>query len=173
MTREGPAPTHYWYEDAPDRSRGIAVLEAFRAYRAAESAMRRRTREAMAMGENDLLALRFVLRARNQGGTVGPKDLARYLDISSASTTVLLDRLEKRGHLRREPSPSDRRALVIVPTMSSDAEVRATLGEMHGRMMSAAGRLSADDAEVVIRFLESMREAVERDGAPGEYPPIS
>ncbi|MCU1570649.1 MAG: MarR family transcriptional regulator [Naasia sp.] len=144
------------------------MLEAFRAYRVAESAMRRRTREAMAMGENDLLALRFVLRARNQGRAVGPKDLARHLDISSASTTVLLDRLEKRGHLRRERSTADRRALVVVPTMSSDAEIRANLGEVHTRMMSAAGRLSPDDAEVVIQFLESMRDAVDADANSGQ-----
>ncbi|HBS73426.1 MAG TPA: MarR family transcriptional regulator, partial [Microbacterium sp.] len=59
----------YWYgEDRDDRrERAVALLQAFRLYRAAEVAMRRRTREAMSMGENDLLVLRYLLRAQREG----------------------------------------------------------------------------------------------------------
>lgn len=170
----GPASAsdHYWYEDDAARARTVDVLEALRAYRAAEAAMRRRTREAMGMGENDLLALRYLLRSQGQGVAVSPKDLARYLGISSASTTVLIDRLEKSGHVARRPSPSDRRALIIVPTGASDAEVRATLGEMHSRMFEVAKGLDADQANAVTVFLTAMREAVDQiDAHPEIVPP--
>ena len=66
-----------------------AVLQALRSYRAAEMAMRRRTQKSMEMGENELLVLRFLARANARGEDVTPVHLARYLGITSASTTAL------------------------------------------------------------------------------------
>ncbi len=149
----------YWYAD--DAGRGVEVLSALRRYRAAESAMRRRTRDSMGMGETDLLAIRFLLHAQRTGRAVSPKDLAARLGISSASTTVLVDRLVASGHVERRPHPTDRRALVIVPTRTSDSEVRATLGAMHDRMMHVAESLQPEEAAVVIAFFERMRDVVD------------
>jgi DNA-binding MarR family transcriptional regulator len=155
----------YWYRDE-SRKRSVRVLESVRLYRAAEAAMRRRTQVSMGMGENDLLALRFLIRNTRQGKLVSPKDISSYLGISSASTSVLLDRLEKSGHLTRPPSPFDRRGLIIQPTTSSDEEVRHTLGEMHERMIEVANRLDETEAAAVIRFLEGMRDAVDQIDSP-------
>ena len=155
------SPDHYWYGEATQRERSVKVLEAMRTYRAAETAMRRRTQASMNMGETDLLALRYLIRASSTGKTVGPKELASYLGISSASTTALLDRLERSEHIQRQPSPFDRRALIIVPTVATDEEVRSTLGQMHDRMMEVALRLRPEDAEVVVGFLNGMRDAVD------------
>lgn len=150
----------YWY--TADRTRrGVAVLNALRDYRASEAAMRRRTRAAMRMGETDLLAIRYLLKRQGEGVLVSPKDLAAHLSISSASTTVLIDRLVRSGHVERQPHPTDRRALVIKPTIVSDDEVRATLGDMHRRMIDVAESLSADDAVAVLAFLDRMRDAVD------------
>jgi DNA-binding MarR family transcriptional regulator len=160
------ADTHFWYPDEPEsptneRDRSVAVLEAMRTYRAAESAMRRRTQLSMGMGENDLLALRYVIMAQQAGRSIGPKELTSYLGISSASTTVLLDRLERKGQLRRENSPFDRRALILVATATTDDEVRAALGEVPERMVEVANTLDPDQARVVIDFLSRMRSAVD------------
>ncbi len=81
-----------------------------RRYRAAETAMRERTRISMGMNETDLMALRFLLREQRAGRIVRAIDIARMLNISTASTTTLIDRLEKGGHVRREAHPTDRRA---------------------------------------------------------------
>jgi DNA-binding MarR family transcriptional regulator len=115
------------------------------------------------MGETDLLALRYLLRAASIGERVGPKDLSRVLGITTASTTSLIDRLVASGHARREPHPTDRRSLVIVPTVATDSEVRATLGRMHRRMMEVAESMSAEDARVVITFLRRMGAAICED----------
>jgi DNA-binding MarR family transcriptional regulator len=157
----------YWFPDDDATQRGDAALNALRRYRAAEAAMRRRTRDSMGMGETDLLAVRYLLQAQRAGRQVSPKDLAAYLKISSASTTILIDRLVKSDHVRRDKHPTDRRALVITPTTASDDEVRATLGTMHRRMMSIAEGLSVEDARTVAFFLEHMRDAVDQvDPAP-------
>ena len=97
---------------------------------------------------------------RPPGEQAGPKDLSRILGITTASTTSLIDRLVSSGHVRREPHPTDRRSLVIVPTAATDAEVRATLGDMHRRMMAVAEELSDEEARTVVRFLRRMSEAI-------------
>ncbi|MET4157163.1 MarR family transcriptional regulator [Agromyces sp. PvR057] len=162
-----PQSSHYWYADDRTR-RSVAVLDALREYRAAESAMRRRTRSAMRMGETDLLAIRFLLKERSAGRMVSPKDIAAHLGISTASTTVLLDRLVRSGHVARRPHPTDRRGLVIEATIDSDEEVRATLGDMHRRMIDVAESLAPTEAAAVIGFLERMREAVDSVPKPDE-----
>jgi len=158
---EQSAATHYWYSDDSEKARSVAVLEAMRTYRAAETAMQRRTQTSMGMGENDLLALRYVIMAQRDGRSIGPKELTHYLGISSASTTVLLDRLERSGQMRRENSPFDRRALILVPTATTDDEIQAALGNVPERMVEVANTLDSDQARTVIEFLENMRAAVD------------
>lgn len=159
----------YWYGQEARTMHAVDVLNALRRYRQAETAMRRRTREAMRMGETDLLALQFLLRSASDGKPVGPRDLATYLKISSASTTVLIDRLVRSGHLERRPHPTDRRALLLVPTATSDDEVRGTLGRMHARMLAVTEMLSPEEMRSVIRFLENMRVAVDTPDEHGDH----
>ena len=82
-----PAAPGYWYEHDAAHRTAVRVLEALREYRAAEAAMRRRTRNSMGMGETDLLAIRYLLEAARAGRPMGPRELGRRLGISSASTT--------------------------------------------------------------------------------------
>ncbi|MGO4490735.1 MarR family winged helix-turn-helix transcriptional regulator [Arthrobacter sp. 2YAF22_2] len=161
MNSDSAAGSGYWYGPEGRLDPASAVLHALRNYRAAEVATRKATRDSMGMGETDLLALRYLLRAQSAGDQVGPKDLSRRLGITTASTTSLIDRLVGSGHVRREPHPTDRRSLVIVPTAGTDAEVRATLGDMHRRMLAVAEELSAEDSRVVVGFLQRMTEALD------------
>lgn len=153
----------YWYGDDGDdaRRRAIEVLESFRLYRAADAAMRRRTRDAMSMGENDLLTLRYLLKAEREGRIVQPAELSRYLGVSTASTTAIIDRLERSNHVRRAPHPTDRRAIVVVPTVDTENEVRRTLGAMHARMLDAVIGMTPRESRAVIECLARMQAAVD------------
>jgi DNA-binding MarR family transcriptional regulator len=164
---EDYSPSGYWYPD-PETPSTVDVLTMLRRYRAAETAMRARTRASMKMNETDLVALRFLLREQRAGRIVRSIDIARMLDISTASTTTLIDRLEKAGHARREPHPTDRRAGIVVPTTGSDEEVRATLGAMHQRMLSFVDGLSDAERSVITRFLGGMTAALRE---ASEIPP--
>jgi DNA-binding MarR family transcriptional regulator len=158
-THSGAGPGDAFVPD--DRLAGpAAVLQALRDYRAAELATRRSTRDSIGIGESDLIALRYLLRAQASGEQVGPKDLSRVLQITTASTTSLIDRLVGSGHVRREPHPTDRRSLVVVPTVAVDSEVRTALGAQHSKMMAVAEELSDAEARIVISFLCRMGEAV-------------
>ena len=115
----------------------------------------------MSMGETDLLALRYVLRAQTIGTLLRQRDLARELDISAASVSVLVDRLIRDGYVRRIPYPSDRRSVAIEPTIAGDHEVRATLTEMHRRMLETVEQLSEEERQAVAKFLNGLITSVE------------
>lgn len=140
----------------------LRVIESLRDYRAAERAMRLRTREAMKMGEADLKALRFLLKAESEGRAVTPTDLRAHLGMKSSSITIMLDRLTASGHVRRAPHPTDRRSLLITATPGADEEVRHTLARMHERMLAVAAALDGGQAASVTRFLERLTDAVDR-----------
>jgi DNA-binding MarR family transcriptional regulator len=173
MDSEGHAKGYWYGKDPGQKAIAIDVLNALRDYRASEQAMRRRTRSSMGMGEKDLLALRYLFEAEAAGKVMKPKDLGDKLGITSASMTTLIDRLVESGHIRREPHPTDRRALILKATPGSDQEVRHTLGGMHRRMLDAACALSPDESQVVVNFLQHMREAldtIDEDPAEPEAP---
>jgi DNA-binding MarR family transcriptional regulator len=163
-----PSDSGYWYPSADKAWNGVDVLSALRRYRAAEVAMRRRTRAAMQMGETDLAALRFLLEAHERSQAVSPKDLAIHLGISTASTSTLIDRLVKTGHVERLPHPTDGRAVVLSVMPVSDAEVRTTMGEMHRRMIDVTSNLSGEEATVISGFLTRMTRAIEGVDVPLE-----
>ena len=154
----------YWYDESPgERDRARRVLEALRTYRAAEAAMRRRTRDAMAMGENELLALRYLIRQPDHSAR--PAELVKYLGVTSASITTMLDRLEKTGRVERIANPNDRRSIFVRATPHANEEVRETLGRMHGLMYDVAVGMTPDEQEHVVAFLQKMTDAVD-DVAP-------
>ena len=159
----------YWYPPRRnEQPSAVDVLNALREYRASETAMRRRTRTSMAMGETDLLALRYLLEAETAGQEVRPKELAARLGMTSASMTALVDRIASSGYITREPHPSDRRAIILRPTRGADEEVRHTLGNMHGRMIEIAESLTPVETRAVLDFLVRMREAVDAIDIAGD-----
>lgn len=152
----------YWYSSSSEE-RGVTVLNTLRAYRAAEVAMRARTRKSMKMNDTDLAALRFLLRAQRLGETVTAKELAAQLKITSASTSVLINRLSATGHVQRHPHPTDKRGVLLTATGESNSEVRDTMSQMHARMISTAESLAPDQAAVVVDFLRRMTDAIAID----------
>jgi ABC-type oligopeptide transport system ATPase subunit len=58
-------------------------------------------------------------------------------------------------------SPTDRRALIIVPTISNEDEIRSMLGEVQPAMLKVVSALDATSAETIINFLDEMQSAVD------------
>lgn len=150
----------YWYPQHRGAT-SVDVLNLLRRYRTAESEMRSRTRSSMNMNETDLIALRYLLKAQREDRVVLQRDLVRTLGVTSASVTALVDRLTKSGHVRRESHPNDRRAVIVVPTVDSDNEVRETLGAMHQRMIALVDGLDGNELAAVAKFLSGMVTAVQ------------
>lgn len=96
------------------------------------------------------------------GEEIGPAEVARRLEVSTAAATGIVDRLVSRGHVERRPHPGDRRRTQLVLTDSGRREVVGHLLPM----FVALDRLDRDfdDAEraVVERYLRGAREAFEQ-----------
>lgn len=87
--------------------------------------------------------------------------IATATGLTPAAVTALIDRLEARGLVRRQPDPSDRRRVLVAQTEASQALVAGT----YLKLAAAGHRLleSYSDAELatVARFLADARRIQE------------
>jgi len=163
MAQETPSHGHgYWYEGQPEVKE---ILEAFRRFRSADQDMRRHLASDMDLHVPDMEALQHVIEAERGGDALPPGRLADVLDISTASTTKLVDRLTAGGYLRRHAHPTDRRSVVLIATPHAHQEVRARLTEMHRAMAGAALAVPTDARRALVEFLETMTAIHGRVGA--------
>ncbi|MEV6553980.1 MarR family transcriptional regulator [Streptomyces sp. NPDC051597] len=90
---------------------------------------------------------------------LGPQrqaDLVRLIDSDAATMTRTVQRLENAGFVRRSPSPTDKRAVIVEPTPASLAlrrEVERTWSELEA---AATGDLSADERTATLEVLQRL-----------------
>lgn len=77
-------------------------------------------------------------------GPLAMRALAGTLACDASNMTGLVDRLEKRGLVRREPSPGDRRVKNVVLTSEGEHAVDTIRGGMHATL---AGLATLDDGD--------------------------
>ena len=134
------------------------LMAALAQLREAEQRLSEASRRYMKLGSTDMKALHFLVVAQNTDTIATPGAIAAHLDISTASTTKLLDRLEAAGHIIRAPHPYDRRALAISITDETYEAAVETVGRQQAKLFHAAARLTPDERDVVIRFLNDMTQ---------------
>lgn len=136
------------------------LMGALGRLRNAEDALTEASLRYMKLNRTDMRALHYLIAAKNRKEIATPGLLAAHLGISSASTTKLLDRLERADHIARRPHPTDRRALAITITDHTHEAAVNTVGRQHARRFHAAARLTAEEREAVIRFLDDMASEI-------------
>lgn len=118
----------------------------------------------------DLLAMQHLM----QSGPLGPSELARRLEISTAATTAVVDRLTAVGHAHREQNPNDRRSVVVVP---EPASVETALGVIRPMARGVDDVLDGFDDEqqaVIADYLRRVAEVysaavpITPEDAPGD-----
>jgi DNA-binding MarR family transcriptional regulator len=86
-------------------------------------------------------------------GSLTPGELARCCGLTTGGVTVVLDRLEKAGYIRREANPRDRRSLLIRPV---PARLRKLQTIYRSKSQSLAGALapySERQLELILDFV--------------------
>ena len=136
----------------------VGVLQAIRQWREAEQRLNFESRSHLKLNETDMKALRYIIASMNAEVAVTAGALSQHLHVSTASTTKLLDRLERAGHVERKPHPTDRRAVTVEITPETHREVRRTMGLQHARRFEVAKALTPDERETVTRFLTHLSE---------------
>lgn len=142
------------YENGPED--GAGIVAACRRLHAAVDALDEKAAAALKISRNDLRCLHLL-----EKGPVSPTGIANGLRLTSGSVTMLLDRLESRGLVRRRHSPTDRRALLVEATpdaWSSLAGIYRPFGEAlvelsatYGPVRSAVVSEAVDDIAALCR----------------------
>jgi DNA-binding MarR family transcriptional regulator len=109
---------------------------------------------------SQLRVLKLV--ARTNARRIG--DVADFLAVSNAAASKAVDRLVRRGLLRRNESPSDRRAVEL----SLTAEGRTVLAQYEAAtnqvLKEVFGSLPADQLQATADFLDQLSTRMVRDG---------
>lgn len=109
------------------------------------------------LSESELVTLEYLSREQ-----IGPAEVARRLDVSTAAATGIVDRLVARGHVERRPHPDDRRRTVLVITASGRGEVVGHLMPMFVALDRLDRGFDADERAVVQRYLEGVVAAFDQ-----------
>ncbi len=108
------------------------------------------------LAENQLVAMEHLMRE-----PLGPAELARILDVSTAASTGLVDRLAQRGHVRREPHDQDRRRTQVEVTTSGREDVLGHLLPMFIALDRLDASFTPEERAVVERYLRGVVAAFE------------
>lgn len=137
------------------------LMQALGDLREAERRASDASAKYMALNDTDMRALHFLIVCENQARPVTASLISAHLAISPATTTKLLDRLERGRHITRHPHPTDRRSLTIQITPETRRAAYDTVGRLQSRRFHAAARLSREERDVVISFLKDMTAEID------------
>jgi len=100
------------------------------------------------LSTNELWALEHLFTE-----PLGTGEIGRRLQVTSAATSQIVDRLAHRGHVEREPHPTDRRRTLVRLTDSGRSEVLEHLMPMFRALAQMDADLDDAEREVVDRYL--------------------
>ncbi|RUR02059.1 MarR family transcriptional regulator [Labedella endophytica] len=112
----------------------------------------RRLGASLSVNTTDLAAMEHLM----QNGPMTPSELATRLEMSTAATTHVIDRLVAVGHVERRPHPVDRRKIVVIPAPASVARAFDELAPMIAGVGAAAAAYDPEEQAVIAGFLGSV-----------------
>ena len=100
-----------------------------------------------------------VLTVLEADGTLSMSHLAEMLDVSVASTTGIIGRMEERGLVVRSHGEADRRVVLVSPTETGIAIFRDMTEHRRQKLTALFGRLTDDELASLLTGLRAMRNA--------------
>lgn len=108
--------------------------------------------------EKDMLAIQHLAVA----GELTPGQLSTKLHFTTGGITALLIRLQRAGHVTREPHPRDKRRALLHLTPAIEASATETCAPLVAELDAMIAKLPARDRQIITQFLEHAADAVER-----------
>ncbi|CUR62294.1 Regulatory protein, MarR [metagenome] len=109
------------------------------------------------ISDTELVTLEHLSREQ-----IGPAEVARRLEVSTAAATGIVDRLVSRGHVERQPHAADRRRTDLVLTDSGRGEVVGHLMPMFVALDRLDRSFTDEERAVVERYLRGATAAFEQ-----------
>lgn len=142
---------------APAEREEIAasLLRALRLFIAGSSLFGQRVADKLGLHPTDMQFLNLL----DLLGPMTPGGLARCSGLSSGGVTVVLDRLEKAGYVRRTANPADRRSVLVAIVPARQKRVSANFESAQSQFHALTGGFSGQELETVLRFFEAAGHA--------------
>ena len=123
--------------------------------------------------DSDLSLRQYAALHGIRDGATSPGELARLWQVTPAVITGIVDRLERRGLLRREPDPDDRRRLRLALTDAGLAVSQEVERVVNDDLAAQLATLSADELASLQRGVELLHRtfAALQERAPRPAPP--
>lgn len=99
-------------------------------------------------------------------GPTTPTELAHRVEISTAAMTLVLNRLEDRGHVRRDRHPSDGRKLIVTASEDAATEAERLVEPLIGEVEAQIAAMTEEERATVAKFLDDLIRAYDRS-TPG------
>ena len=95
-----------------------------------------------------------VLHLLQLHGPSTPRDLARWACVTTGGMTVVLDRLEKDGYVKREANPADRRSCIVHLIPGSLRKIEGVYRSKGEQLSGVIERYKDRDLRLLIEFFE-------------------
>lgn len=106
----------------------------------------------LALHPSDLQALHAIGRS----GQLTAGELSVQLALTTGATTALIDRLERRGWVARQPDPGDRRRVLVRLCEENLTELRARYAPIDRRIRRLLSKRSPQELAVIESFLQEL-----------------
>ena len=105
----------------------------------------------------------FILIYLNKMGQLRMTDIARYLSVTTAAATGIVDRLVKGGYAARLYEPQDRRIIKVKLTPKGTELVKNIIMRKISRIKEVFGQLSRGDREDYLRILTRIKDIIAQE----------
>lgn len=146
-TRKG---THYPGSARQRRALGVFIKLLRASHWASKKAGKRREESGFTQNQFGVMEALFHL------GPLDQKELTRKLLTSPGNLTLVIDNLERQGHVQRCPDPSDRRRRVIELTGRGRGRLESVLPSHVDRIVEVMGGLSAREQDQLARLCRKL-----------------
>jgi DNA-binding MarR family transcriptional regulator len=110
----------------------------------------------------------LVMEALVRSSGLSLKDLSKRVSLSHSTVSGIVDRLEKRGFVRRKPDSNDRRFTVITPSKNVEdfLKKKMPLLAIHP-LLEVLKRATALERDEIARGTRALRKLVESEAEAG------
>ncbi len=159
MTNGHDADGHGAADD--EAARVDRLIDGMRAFGANYTEFTRRFATWLGLHSTDAAALVEILYAEDQGAPLSPARLSERVSLSSGATAILLNRLERAGHIARTRESADRRVVTLRTSPDIRPRAEAFFGPYAERMAEAMAVYTPQDVEHFEGFLVRLRTTMD------------
>ncbi|RCK68576.1 MarR family transcriptional regulator [Desertihabitans brevis] len=131
---------------------GPAIAARVRRVQVISDKVQRRLARLLEVNPTDLTAMEHLL----ESGPMTASELASRMQMSTAATTHVIDRLSRAGHVRRAAHPSDRRKIRVETEPEAVERAMVELRPIIAGVVQVASARSAEERAVIASFLDDV-----------------